>query len=157
MCRKRVSSYKACEQQQRCFVMHSWRRKKVLQDQELRLGTLPTEEALSMHWIIEEDKLGFKVLHKERNAFDGELNMWSFGIGFSFVGEGRQIIQMLYQYQLACIDLVDKEIQQKWTKWKMALNILINQGDLTRWLVAVFTFFLMLLKVVMSKLHMSDW
>ena len=36
-------------------------RRKGLQDQELRLGTLPTEKTLGIHWNIEKNKLGFDV------------------------------------------------------------------------------------------------
>ena len=41
-------------------------RRKSLQDQELRLGTLPTEKALGIHWNIEKDKLGFDVNFKDK-------------------------------------------------------------------------------------------
>ena len=34
-------------------------RRKGLQDQELRLGTLPTEKALGIHCNIDKNKLGF--------------------------------------------------------------------------------------------------
>ena len=56
-------------------------RSKGLQDQELRLGTLPTEKALDIHWNIEKDKLGFnvnfkdKTPHKTWNAFNHEFNI----------------------------------------------------------------------------------
>ena len=36
-------------------------RREGLQDQELRLGTLPTEKTLGIHWDIEKNKLGFDV------------------------------------------------------------------------------------------------
>ena len=36
-------------------------RRKSLQDQELRLGTLQTEKALGIHWNIKKNKLGFDV------------------------------------------------------------------------------------------------
>ena len=41
-------------------------RREALQDQELRLGTLPTEKALGIYWNIEEDKLGFDVNFKDK-------------------------------------------------------------------------------------------
>ena len=40
--------------------------RKGLQDQELSLGTLPTEKALGIHWNIEEGKLGFDVNFKDK-------------------------------------------------------------------------------------------
>ena len=41
-------------------------RRKGLQDQELRLGILPTEKALGIYWNIEKDKLGFDVNFKDK-------------------------------------------------------------------------------------------
>lgn len=42
------------------------KRRKGLQDQELRLRTLPTEKTLSTLWSIEEDKLSFNVRFKHQ-------------------------------------------------------------------------------------------
>ena len=41
-------------------------RRKGLQDQELRLGILPTEKTLGIYWNIEKDKLGFDVNFKDK-------------------------------------------------------------------------------------------
>lgn len=60
------------------------------------------------------------------NALNGELNIWSLGIGFPIgfpiVLEGRQITQMLCLSQLAWDDPADEGIQQKWIKWKLSLK-----------------------------------
>ena len=53
-------------------------RRKVLHDQELRLGTLPTKKALGIHWDIKEDKLGFCINFKEKPSTKcGMLSMVS--------------------------------------------------------------------------------
>ena len=53
-------------------------RMKGLQDQELRLGTLPTENALDIHWNIEKDKLHFNLNFKEKvYTKSGMLSMMS--------------------------------------------------------------------------------
>lgn len=39
-------------------------RRKGLQDQEIGLGTMPTEKGLGIHWNIVEDKFGFDVNFK---------------------------------------------------------------------------------------------
>ena len=41
-------------------------RRKGLQDQELRLGILPTEKGPGIHWNVEKDKLGFDVNFKDK-------------------------------------------------------------------------------------------
>ena len=46
--------------------IYPWRGAKGLQDQELRLGALPTEMALGIHCNI-EDKLGFDVNFKDQH------------------------------------------------------------------------------------------
>ena len=103
-------------------------RRKGLQDQELRLGTLTTEKALGIHWNIEKDKLGFDVNFKD-NPYTkrGMLSMVSsiydpLGLVSPFVLEGRQIIHMLSLSQLAWDDPVDKDVQEKWIKWKLSLK-----------------------------------
>ena len=51
-------------------------RRKGLHDQELRLGTLPTEKALDINWHIKEDKLGFCINFKEKpSTKHGMLSM----------------------------------------------------------------------------------
>ena len=67
-------------------------RRKGLQYQELKLGTLPAKKTLCIHWNIGKDKLGFDVNFKDKpntkrgmlsmvecfqtwNAFNGELNI----------------------------------------------------------------------------------
>ena len=44
------------------------------------------------------------------------------GLLSPFVLEGRQIIHMLSLSQLACDDPVDKDVQEKWIKWKLSLK-----------------------------------
>ena len=96
-------------------------RRKGLQDQELRLRTLPTEKALGVHWNIEKDKLGFDVNFKDKPYTKrGMLSMVSsiydpLGLVSPFVLEARQIIHMLSLSQLAWDDPVDKDVQEKWS------------------------------------------
>ena len=103
-------------------------RGKGLQDQELRLQTLPTEKALGIHWNIEKDKLGFDVNFSDKpHTKCGMLSMVSsiydpLGLLSPFVLEGRQIIQMLCLSQLAWDNPVDEDVQQKWIKWKLSLK-----------------------------------
>ena len=97
-------------------------RRKGLQDQELRLGTLSTEKVLGIHWIIEKDKLGFDVNFKDKpHTKRRMLSMVSsiydpLGLVSPSVLEGRQITLMLCLNQLAWDDPVDEDIQQKWIK-----------------------------------------
>ena len=103
-------------------------RKKGLQDQKLRLGTLPTENALGIHWNIEKNKLGFDVNFKDEPHTKREMLSMvssiydSLGLVSPFVLEGRQIIQMLCLNQFAWNNPVDEDIQQKWIKWKLSLK-----------------------------------
>ena len=103
-------------------------RRKGLQDQELRLGTLPTEKALGIHWNIEKEKLSFDVNFKDKPYTKREmLSMVSsiydpFALVSSFVLEERQIMQMLCLSQLAQDDPVDKDVKEKWIKWKLSLK-----------------------------------
>ena len=102
--------------------IHPWREAKGLQDQELRLGALPTEMALGIHCNI-EDKLGLDVNFKDQHhTKHGILSMVSWiynplGLVSLFVPNGRQITQMLCLNQFAWDDPVDEDIQQKWIKW----------------------------------------
>ena len=103
-------------------------RKKGLQDQELRLGTLPTENALGIHWNIEKDKLSFDVNfkdkpHTKRGMFSMVSSIYNpLGLVSPFVLEGRQTIQMLCLNQFAWNNPVDEDIQQKWIKLKLSLE-----------------------------------
>ena len=103
-------------------------RMKGLQDQELRLGTLPTGKALDIHWNIEKDKLRFNLNFKEKvYTKSGMLSMMSsiydpLRLVTPFVLEGRQIIQMTCLNQLAWDDPVDEGIQKKWIKGKLSLK-----------------------------------
>ena len=145
-------------------------RRKGLQDQELGLGTLATENTLDIHWNIEKDKFGFDVNFKGKpHTKHVMLSMVSsiydsLGLVSPFVPERRQIIQRLCFNQLAWDDPVDEDIQQNWIKWKLSLKKLqeimldscYKPRDLERWSVAVCTIFLMLQKVVMGKQHILD-
>ena len=90
------------------------KRRKSLQDQELRLGTLPTEKALGIHWNVEKDKFSFDVTFKDKpHTKRGMLSMVSstndpLGLVFPFTLEIRQIIEMLCLNQLAWGDPVMK-------------------------------------------------
>ena len=44
------------------------------------------------------------------------------GLVSPFVLEGRQIIHMLSLSQLSCDYPVDKDVQEKWIKWKLSLK-----------------------------------
>ena len=96
-------------------------RRKGLQDQELRLRTLPTAKTLGIHWNMEKDKLGFDVNFKDKPyAKRGMLSMASsiydpLELVSPFVLEPRQIIHMLSLSQLAWDDPVDKDVQEKWS------------------------------------------
>ena len=82
-------------------------RRKGLHYQELRLGTLPTENALGIHLDIKEDKLGFCINFKEKTSKKcGMLSMVSsiydpLGLVSQFFLEDRLIIQMLCHNQPA--------------------------------------------------------
>ena len=104
-------------------------RRKGLQYQELKLGTLPAKKALCIHWNIGKDKLGFDVNFKDKpNTKRGMLSMVSsiydpLGLVSPFVLGGRQIIHILSLSQLAWHDPVDRGIQEKWIKWKLSLKL----------------------------------
>ena len=104
-------------------------RRKGLQDQELRLGTLPTEKAVGIYWNTEKDKLDFDVNFKDKPYTKcGMLSMVSsiydpLGLVSPFVLGGRQIIHILSLSQLAWHDPVDRGIQEKWIKWKLSLKL----------------------------------
>ena len=91
---------------------------KGLHDQKLRLGTLPTEKAVAMHWDIKEDKLGFCINFKEKpSTRRGMLLMVSsmydpLGLVSPFLLEGRLIIQMLCHNQSAWDDLQMKKVSR---------------------------------------------
>ena len=105
-------------------------RRKGIHDQELRPGT--TKKALRIHWDLKEDKLGFCINFKEKPSIKrGMISMVSsicdpLGLVSRFLLEGRRIIQMLCYNQSAWDDPVDKDIQEKWVKWKYKLNILTD-------------------------------
>ena len=113
-----------------CYLYLKETKEKGLHDQKLRLGTLPTEKAVAMHWDIKEDKLGFCINFKEKPSTKrGMLSMVSsiydpLGLVSPFLLEGRCIIQMLCHNHSAWDDPVDEGIQEKWAKWKCNLNIL---------------------------------
>ena len=71
-------------------------RRKGLQDQELRLGTLSTENVLGIHWNIEKHNLGFDVNfkdkpHTKRGMFSVVSSIYDpLGLFSPFVLEARQ-------------------------------------------------------------------
>ena len=94
-------------------------RRKGLQYQELKLGTLSAKKTLCIHWNIGKDKLGFDVNFKDKpNTKRGMLSMVSsiydpLGLVSPFVLEGRQIIHMSSLSQLAWDEPVDEDVQEK--------------------------------------------
>ena len=104
-------------------------RRKGFQDQELKLGTLPTEKAVGIYWNTEKDKLGFDVNFKDKPYTKcGMLSIMSsiydpLGLVSPIVLGGRQMIHMLSLSQLAWHDPVDRDVQEKWIKWKLSLKL----------------------------------
>ena len=140
-----------------------------LEVKELRLGTLPTEKTIGIHWNLEKEKLSFDVNLKDKTHIKSRMvstvkSMYdSLRLISQFVLEGRQIIQMLCLNHFACIDTGYEDIQEKWIKWELSLKKIQEikldrcyQRNLKKWLVAVCTIFLMLQKVVMGKQHILD-
>ena len=59
--KRRVLFCKVYEQQRCSGIIAEKEKRKCLQDEESKLGTLLTEKALVIHLRIEESKLGFEV------------------------------------------------------------------------------------------------
>ena len=103
-------------------------KRKSLEDQEPRLGTLPTEKALGIHWNIEEDKLGFEVNvkdnpHTKCGMLSTVCSIYDpLGLVFPILLKRRKIIQMFCLKQRACDDALDEDILKKWIKWKLSLK-----------------------------------
>ena len=76
-----------------------------MKDQDLNTGDLPVECALGVHWNIENDYLGFKIILKTNHLLEVECSTISsvydpLRITAPFILEGQKILQKLYQLKV---------------------------------------------------------
>ena len=88
------------------------------------LAALPVERALGVHWCVENDTLGFRVVMKDspltRRTVLGTVSSIfdPLGLVSAFVLPGRKILQKVTQQGGCWDDVLPPDLRAQWEKWR---------------------------------------